>query len=202
MERFTNNMKNQTKDYRLQTTASSNSAVDQRGQSLLELTVLVGLALIVVSGLVIVTVNGLKNSQYSQNQTQATKLAQEGMDEVKSIEDRNCAVSTGSLYLWYNSKNGGADLVWSNSWSTPQSFQITNYSTCSETLAGLTTAAHDIDPNTAGGIFTRDVTIEDYSSSSNCNPSSSCKVVKVQVTWSDYSGNHNSQLSTLLSEQQ
>jgi len=172
----------------------SNQFAD-KGQSLLEVTVLVGLALITVSGLVIVTVNGLKNSQYSQNQAQATKLAQEGMDEVKGIVQRNCAVSNGGNYLWFNSQTGtGSDLVWNHNFG--QTFQIVNYSTCDLVTPGLVLGTHDITP-TATQIFTRDILIADDSS---CASPSDCKLVTVTVNWTDFSGQHQSRLVTVLTE--
>lgn len=173
----------------------------QKGQSLLEVTVLVGLALITVTGLVIVTINGLKNSQYSQNQAQATKLAQQGMDQVKGMVSRNCAVNIGGSYLWFNSKTNGTDLVWAKDWSTSPKFRITNYNGCSDASPGLTqtTAANpdDINQLTTGGIFIRDITMSDDSS---CTQPTSCKVLTVRVFWTDYSGDHESKLVTILTE--
>lgn len=168
------------------------------GQSLLEVTVLVGLALLTVSGLVIVTVNSLKNSQYSQNQAQATKLAQEGIDQVKSIADRNCPVSSGGSYLWFNSANStGSDLIWSQTWAAERQFRIQNFTTCTESIPGLVQGSPDINPTAAGGIFTRNISIRD---STSCSPTESCKIIKVTVSWTDTSGSHQSHLATMIIE--
>ena len=174
-----------------------------KGQSLLEVTVLVGLALITVSGLVIVTVNGLKNSQYSQNQAQATKLAQDGMDQVKGMASRNCAVTAGSTFYWFNSRTNGDDLVWGPVFPSPATFHIVSYSTCNDLTPGLATSAHDLTP-TGTDIFTRDILIEDdvdtVTGNAACSPSYSCKRVVVTVTWSDFSGDHESRLATIMTE--
>jgi Tfp pilus assembly protein PilV len=183
-----------------QSTNNMNYQLKNKGQSLLEVTVLVGLVLIVISGLVIVTVNGLKNSQYSQNQAQATKLAQEGMDQVKNIASRNCSVSIGGSFLWFNSIANGTDLIWNRDWSSGPTFYISNYSSCSTSIAGLTQTnagrPYDIIPS-ANNIFTRNITITDDSS---CQTPTKCKIVTISVNWNDYSGLHESRLATILTE--
>ena len=62
------------------------SIFSHKGQSLLELVVSVGLLVVVVTALAVTMINGLRNSQFSQNQSQATKLAQEGLDGVKNVK--------------------------------------------------------------------------------------------------------------------
>jgi DNA-binding NarL/FixJ family response regulator len=45
-----------------------------------------GVAIIVVGALTFATIASLRNAQFSQNQAQATKLAQEGLEKVKSLK--------------------------------------------------------------------------------------------------------------------
>src|SRR5258708_4225759 len=78
----------------------------QIGQSLLEVVVLIGLALVIVTGLTVVTINGLKNTQFSQNQAQATRFAQDAVDCVRSIKDTNKPITIGgSPYYWYDASS-------------------------------------------------------------------------------------------------
>lgn len=53
------------------------------GQSLIEVLVALSLAVLAIGALVSVTVTSVKNAQFSQNQTQAEKYAQEGMEWVR-----------------------------------------------------------------------------------------------------------------------
>src|SRR5436190_1935218 len=76
---------------------------NNRGQSLLEIVVTLGLGLIIITGISIVAINGLKNSQFSKNQAVATKLAQEGLERVRQIRSQNCPTSIASTNIpWYN----------------------------------------------------------------------------------------------------
>lgn len=65
---------------------------NQRGQNLLELVVGVGLLTIVVGAIAVITISGLRNTQYSKNQVQATQFAQQNMEIVRSIRNSNYGI--------------------------------------------------------------------------------------------------------------
>ncbi len=155
------------------------------GQSLLEVIVLIGLALVIVTGLTVVTVNGLKNSQFSQNKAQATRLAQEGIDCVRTVRDKNWTVTiSGTAYYWYNT----TPFIWTFPISTPRTFSIL------PGCIGLTESATDTSLSTAySSTFTRVITIQDFNGNTNQ------KRITVVVRWNDISGQHQSQLVTVLS---
>src|SRR5688500_13500203 len=68
----------------------------QRGGSLLELVVVVAVGVLVVAALSFATISSLRNSQLAKNQAQATKLAQEGIERVRAMRDRNDDITIGS----------------------------------------------------------------------------------------------------------
>jgi len=57
------------------------------GQSLLEIIVAVGVAVLLITGLVVGTSVSLRTSQYGQRRSQATKYAQEGIEILRSLRD-------------------------------------------------------------------------------------------------------------------
>lgn len=65
----------------------------QSGQTLLELVVVVGVSVLVIGALVFATISSLRNAQFSKYQTQATKLAQERLERVRTARDRNKPIS-------------------------------------------------------------------------------------------------------------
>src|SRR5438105_921832 len=76
----------------------------ESGQSLLEITLTLGIAALVISAIAITTIVGLQNSEYSQNQIQATKLAQEGLEAIRSMRDNDTPVTySATLYCWNDS---------------------------------------------------------------------------------------------------
>ena len=163
------------------------------GESLLEITISIGIALIIASGLVISTVNGLRNSQFSKNQIQATKFAQEGVDRVKAIRDRNCPVIVGGTsYLWFNDAVTTQPLVW----NVPASVISQDPLMPTNFQASLTTTTCELRQDTAAetitnSSFTRKILIFK-------NASTSSLQVTVDVAWNDASGAHSSKLVTIL----
>src|SRR5258708_13629327 len=57
----------------------------QLGQSLLEVTLALGILIIILCAITIVTINVLRNSQFSNNHAQPTKLPQDGLNKAKTI---------------------------------------------------------------------------------------------------------------------
>lgn len=160
---------------------------NSKGSTLLEVLVSLALVLFVVTALTITTINGLKNSQFSQNQLQATKFAQEGVEQVKQARARNCPVkftADTTPYVWY----GPGTQIWVTSFtvSPPRQFKFAT----SENICSL-------DQVTSGevlaGKFKREILIEDSGTDK--------KEVIVKVSWTDFSGAHETKNITILSEE-
>ena len=159
--------------------------IGSKGQTLLELVVSLGLGLIVVSALVITTTSGLKNSQFSQDQAKATELAQEGLESVRTIADRNCKVVIGgNTYYWYNK----APLIWDNLHQLVGGPNFGFSTSPDPAVCSLTEVSPPFE--LVDNRFRRHINL--------VRLGSDIRVTAV-VTWSDFSGSHNSSLITILS---
>lgn len=165
----------------------------QIGQSLLELVIVIAVSLLVVGAITFATISSLRNAQQAQNQNQATKLAQEGIEKVRSSRDRNGnileLVSSGSSMPWSD------DQLWddryiTNSCSPQPCYFNLESSGNSNNLRKI--ANGDNLPNNAEGIgkFKRVVILEDGATNE--------KQLTVIVAWNDFAGDHESKLSTYL----
>ncbi len=159
----------------------------QKGASLLELTIALGIATMIISGLTITTLVSLKNSQFAENQLQATKLAQEGLDLISTARSKNCVVNAAATsptppYYWYGS---GVNLIWAANYSTAVNVTVDiNSPTCSVSQGQQTNIFNQ---------FNRTVSIID-------NGSTSSKKITSTVSWTDISGSHQSQLVTIMTD--
>src|SRR3989338_7550054 len=68
-----------------------------KGQTLLELVVVMGVSVLVIGALVFATISSLRNAQFSKNQTLATKLAQERIERVRTARDRNHIITISGV---------------------------------------------------------------------------------------------------------
>ncbi len=157
------------------------------GQTLLEVMVVIAVSIVVVAALVFATIASLRNAQFSNNEARATSLAQEGLEKVRSIRDRNAAGSV--VYT-----NG---IVTTSKFSDLYSYSFecaVALNNCYFTFnaSGNLIGGNSLSIENLGSGFTRQIQIEDGS------VSNSEKKVTSVVTWSDYSGPHSSRLSTLL----
>ena len=165
-----------------------------KGQSILEIVILVGAIALIGTGLAALTLISLRNSQFSKNQIQATKLAQEAIDQVKTIKDRDYAVCS--------SANPATD-KWSEIWVhctsacnfTLQKGPATNLNCKS---SGLNIAdpfylkSYNSTDAAIGTVFSRKIIITDLNNNE--------EKVEVSVSWSDSSGTHKSDLFTILTK--
>lgn len=167
---------------------------NQKGVNLIEIVVMMGVLMTVLSAVVVVTLNGLKNSQFAKNQLLATKLAQEGLDKVKLAKNKNCPVNVTTpssvSYIWY----GTGTLIWTATMnnSTPRTYKVDNL----DQPSGCTLTQSDSDTSLStpfSSTFKRVITIEDG------NPPTLKKVTS-EVSWVDLSGTHSSRLVTILSD--
>ncbi|TSC53514.1 MAG: Uncharacterized protein LiPW16_371 [Microgenomates group bacterium LiPW_16] len=58
-----------------------------RGQSLLEVLVAMAAAILIIGGLVAAVIVAVRNAQFARNQALATKYANEGMENTRSLRD-------------------------------------------------------------------------------------------------------------------
>lgn len=182
------------------------------GQSLVELVVVVAAMVIVVGALTFATIASLRNAQFSKNQAQATKLAQEGIERVRTGRDRNQLINhngfLGSVISW-NGSSSGAGRFWDylingncgNVGADPKVYCFFNVNSLG-VLSYITAYGQNpnnpnqpILPQGAESIppFNRAVIISDDALTRD-----SQKTVTAVVTWTDFSGNHKSELTTIL----
>lgn len=186
---------------------------NEKGQTLMELIVVTSVSVIIIGALVFATISSLRNAQFAKNQAQATKLAQEGIEQVRVGRDRNQCIS--NLDDSVNSWNGGnsACLHTGSIWNyqitgtISNCENLTNSSKCyfivdtsgSLTLKGYSQTSFPTDfaqgIPAASPIFRRAVTLSDESAN---NLYKVQKKVTVIVRWTDFSGDHQSQLTTIL----
>lgn len=174
----------------------------QTGQTLIELIISIALILIIITGVTILTVQGLQNSQFSRNQVQATKLAQEGIEKIRTIRDNNFTVCGWVGNATQPAPNG----LWGANCPVPGCRYLI-YPSESVCDTGATSSLWiNYMPNTAitetlnisGVVFKRSVLVTnatDLTGASNTN----VKNIDVIVSWTDSSGTHESKVSTQLS---
>ncbi len=161
--------------------------LDKRGQTLIEVIVVITIGILVIGALVFATIAGLRNSQFAKNQVQATKLAQEGLERMRTLRDRD---NVGSI----SSSLPGVD-QFSDLWSVSLGCQVA-INNCyfyfnpsgSILINGTSVNFEDIQP----GNFRRQIQIEDYGDGTQQK-----KVTSI-VQWNDFSGDHESRLTTIL----
>lgn len=59
------------------------------GQTIVELIVVIGVAMVIVTALIVSSTASLRSSQYSKAKSQATKYAQEGMEVARALRDQS-----------------------------------------------------------------------------------------------------------------
>lgn len=168
---------------------------NEKAQTLLELTIVIAVAVLVIGALTFATIGSLRNASFAKNQAQATKLAQEGIEMVRSIRDRNTNIQTinigGSpalmpflnLYNWFISSAYCSD--------EPCYFKLVS--------GVLNQVPGDKDYEKIEPGFLRQVRIFDREcppTNDNCYKTQ--KEITVVVTWTDFSGVHQSKLTTYL----
>lgn len=195
----------------------------EKGQSLLELVVVIGVVVIVVGALVFATIASLRNASFSRNQAQATKLAQEGLEWVRLGRDRNSNISnipSTSVVSWNGTGNNDAIWNYHISGSTQGvncDYELANPPTSNQcyfkispdgslrniiaTTTFPTDNAEPIPTPPATAVFKRAITLSDDLNDdkifNNDNWQNAKKATSI-VTWTDFSGSHESRLTTIL----
>ena len=133
--------------------------VHNSGQSLIEVLVALSLAVLAISALVSVTMTSVKNAQFSKNQIQAEKYAQEGMEWVRLQKEKN---------TWAVFSDTTVKTFCIN--SLPTDWITKNIGLCGASII-------------TGTIFSREL---DLSQTTGCPPSTPNPInVKVTVKWKD-----------------
>lgn len=163
----------------------------ERGQSLLEVIVVMTVGVIVIGSLVFATIASLRNAQFAKNQTQATKLAQEAIEQVRSARARDGVIKgLQSADLKWND-----DSFWNlrinDTCSWPCYFKLASLGQ----LEFLSSANSNLPESSklADTQFKRVIVLSDESGSYKNE-----KKVTVIVGWNDYAGEHQSKLTTVL----
>lgn len=183
-----------------------------KGQTLIEVVVVIAVMVIVVSALTFATIASLRNAQFAKNQSQATKLAQEGLEKVRVGRNRNQCVTIALVDI--NSWDGGN----TNCSGTSSFWDYAIYSGCgsssscyfnvgdSGALSYLTSSStfppsgtEPVPTPPSNPLFKRTIIISDSSISITGTPSYKLqKTVTSIVQWTDVSGTHESRLTTIL----
>lgn len=212
------------KNSKLKTQNSNHKNINENGQSLLELVIVIAVMVVVIGALTFATIASLRNAQFSKNQAQATKLAQEGLEWVRTGRDRNKSISNlpstqlGTFVTSWNG-TGSNDAIWDYHISgsvdgtncdyqpsTPPSrlcyLKILYdgsllYITSSSTFPSLYS-----ETPTGSTNFKRAITISDDLNDNKIFSDDDYKCAKKLssiVYWHDFAGDHFSTLTTILS---
>lgn len=174
---------------------------NQSGQSLLEVVTAAAVGILVVAALTYATIFSLRNATFAKNSAQATKLAQEGIEKVRSERDRNNNISGNFTFSSQTIINWQDSNLWrqindncGNVTPTPP----TNPTYCyfkinsSGRLEYLTVDSSIPSGAEQIGQFKRVVILSDDSNFATQ------KTVTVIVQWMDFAGSHESRLTTIL----
>lgn len=180
---------------------------NEKGQTLIELIVVMAVAVVIIGALVFVTISSLRNAQFSKNQSQATKLAQEGLERLRSARDRNSSITgiPGDTVNSWNGDDNGVGSIWNyriyDGCASGINTNFNCYFKFSSPNDGRLVYIGTSDKIPVSGYeqvytnFKRVVILSDDSASFATQ-----KTVKVVVQWTDFSGQHESQLTTILSK--
>lgn len=176
-----------------------------RGQTLIEVIVVITVGLLVVAALTFATLFAIRSSQVAQNQSQATKLAQEGIEKIKSDRDRGGKISStlgGYPNQYYPVTSWKDDGFWnwslfSCSSSRPNYgrtyFKFGNGDEIIYFGCGVDPFSSNRAELVNNNKFQRAIKIMDKSSTYQVE-----KEVEVTVKWSDFSGAHETKQNTIL----
>jgi Tfp pilus assembly protein PilV len=159
------------------------------GQSLIEVLIVLTVAAVVLGAVMIAIITGLKNAQFAQNQVKATKYAQEALDKIKAIRDRDGEVE-------FNYTNGQTT-KFSHLWGVNMSINCPSAGLCyfdlNDTSLVLTYKdSIGYSQNLESGL-SRQIIFTDQADTYTTE-----KTVTAKVKWVDSSGEHESFLQRVL----
>lgn len=166
---------------------------------MLEAVIAIAVAVIIAGALVFATIATLRNAQFAKNQTQATRLAQEAIEKVRDIRDRNEKGET--LYLLDDSPLVYTE-YFSELWDIPLRCN-TPSPNCFFIFYIFDDKYHlgsaiSIDLFEQAGNFKRQIMIEDACPGGICFGDKLEMRVTAIVVWTDFAGSHQSKISTIL----
>ncbi len=172
---------------------SSRASRTEKGQTLIELIIVITVGIIIVSALTFATISTLRNANFAKNQAQATKLAQEALERVRTGRDRDVSPIGGSFTITGNAVTSWSDPdMWRsiagtcslNAYFTVDPTGLLSYVACSTPIPSTIITANG---------FTTAIMLSDSAATSGSE-----KTATAIVSWSDFSGTHNSRLTTVL----
>lgn len=156
-------------------------SLNLRGNSLIEVVIAATVGILVVTALTFATIFSLRNATFAKSSAQATKLAQEGIEKVRTLRDRD-----GVVYYSGSPSASKFSDFWAITFSCSGFVNCYFYFNSSGTFqGGSITIFENIQPN-----FKRQFRIEDTGTEQ--------KKVTSLVQWADFSGTHESKLVTYL----
>lgn len=197
---------------------------NSKGQSLIEVMIVLIVSAVVLGALITAILNSLKEAQFAQNQTKATKYAQETIDDIRSIRDQDSAVSVdlncnikkfSDLWGYFMSSTNRSNCASGNSpclsialptgLSINGCYFLLNQSGSTFSLSEPPVSESSYYYQPLDNTFSRLINLSDNSLGTYCPNSSTIycdyqneKIVNVQVQWTDGSGTHQSNLQTIL----
>ena len=172
------------------------------GQTLIELIVVIAMTILVTGALTFATIASLRNADLAKNQAQATILAQEGLEQVRTVRDQNGVIDYDDRTTNPNHRHTIFSDLWdlnfdcgNNQGGGNQSSDNCYFNFLNNKLTGWPAVGIISFEPIHGGIqqpggFQRQIRIEDDSANSK-------KVTSI-VQWKDFSGTHESRLTTIL----
>lgn len=177
----------------------------ETGQTLIEVIVVAVVGILVVGALTFATLFSIRNAKSSQNQAQATKLAQEGVEKLRSARNRNGKISSelgGYPNQYYPVTSWNDDGFWNWALSSCSSsspnygrtyFKFGNGDEIIYFGCGVDPFVSNKAELVNNNKFQRAIKIMDKLSSYQVE-----KEVEVTVRWSDFAGAHESKQNTIL----
>lgn len=189
----------------------------EKGQTLLELVVVISVVVVVVGALTFAIIASIRNASFAQNQLQATKLAQEGIERVRTGRDRVQKITiSGTDVTSWNSDLTDPGSIWNYQISGASSecetkqpnisgkcyFNVSPAGSLQNIGFSKTTFPDNAEPIPQDKpVFKRAITLSDdlnengdYTDDDYQN----AKRATALVRWTDFSGSHESRLTTIL----
>ncbi len=174
----------------------SNKTQNQQGYTLVEVVISITVSIMVIVALTFATISSLRNAQLAKRQAQATKYAQEGLERVRSIRDRNDTITTN--FSGVSTFNDLWSIFMSQNCNGTCFFKFQSSTLTSVSNATCTTCTEAINDTNNMGVFKRQIQITDQDCSTTVNCYQIEKQITSIVTWSDFAGEHQSKLATIL----
>jgi len=176
----------------------------QSGQSLIEVVIALLVIVVVLGALVVTILTGLKNAQFAQNQVKATKYAQEALDKIRGIRDRD---QDGMVSFDNNAGGSIPDPItrfsdlWKISMIEKGTLCVIAEGVCylkltTSGLQGVVSLGKD--DTSIGEGLSRIIIFKDSTVATGDGGYNQEKTVIAKVVWEDSSGKHESNLETKL----